>query len=109
MSNQQIPIACDMNALLDRAHHEQVGAVLMPQAQTVTELDDGYRIDFPITTLTLVADFVDGERRCCPFIQFSIRIEPAAKVAQLILSGSADIKAFMKQELLPHLPATSEN
>lgn len=109
MSNQQIPIVCDMNALPDRAHHEQIGAELMPQAQAVNELDDGYRIDFPITALKLVADFVDGELRCCPFIQFSIIVEPAAEVAQLSLSGSLEIKAFMKQELLPHLPAPSKN
>lgn len=103
MSKQPIPIACNLNALPDRKHHEQVGARLMPQATAVREQDDGYHIHFPIESLKLVADFVDGERRCCPFIHFTIAVEPAATLLQLRLTGTDEIKAFIKQEFMPHL------
>ena len=109
MSKPNIPIACNMNALTDRAHHEKVGADLMPQAQTLTELTNGYRFDFPIEALTRVAEFVDGERRCCPFFHFTIDVQPMAKSVYLSITGSDEVKAFIKQELLPHVSHLAAN
>jgi len=103
MSNQQIPIACDLSALPDHDKHLSIGEELMPQAQNVAELDDGYQIEFPIDTLDLVAQFVDGERRCCPFIHFQISVPPASDTVMLSVTGREAVKKFLTQELLPHL------
>jgi len=103
MSKQQIPIACDMKALPDREAHEQVGSQLMPQVQHITDLEAGYEIGFPIDARELVSKFVDGERRCCPFIYFELHIPPASDTVILRLHGSGAVKAFLKQQLIPLL------
>lgn len=104
MSNQQIPIACDLNALPDREKHKQVTADLLPKTQSVTELDMGYMLQFPVDSLPLVATFINGERLCCPFVHFQIEIAPQATSVQLHLSGGEGVKAFLQVELLDNLP-----
>ncbi len=104
MSNHDIPLACDLTALPDRAHHEKIGAQLMSQALRVTALADGYAVTFPIAALTLAAAFIDGERHCCPFLYFTLLVPPGANEFQVQFTGSADVKAFLSQELLPLLP-----
>lgn len=106
MSNQQIPIACNMNALPDREKHLKVGAELMPQMQLMTEFDTGYTLNFPVNQLLLVAEFVNGERLCCPFIHFQIEIIPQADKVQLHVSGGEDVKTFLKAEFLPYLTSS---
>ncbi|MEL6150980.1 MAG: hypothetical protein AAFV33_16970 [Chloroflexota bacterium] len=99
-----IPIACDMNTLPDRKQHEATSAQLMPQAQAVAALPDGFTVAFPVAALSRVAAFVDGERRCCPFLHFVIEVAPAAEGVQLHLRGGEGVKAFLERELLPMLP-----
>lgn len=99
-----IPIACDVNALPDREQHEATSAQLMPQAQSVAALPDGFTVMFPVAALPLVAAFVDGERLCCPFLHFTIELIPATEVVVLYLRGSEGVKAFVESELLPMLP-----
>lgn len=48
MSNQQIPIACDMSALPDRDHHETIGTQLLSQTLAVIALNNGYQLEFPV-------------------------------------------------------------
>lgn len=97
-------IACDLTALPDRARHDAVGAELFPQAQQLTPLEMGYQVDFPISALLLLAEFVDGERRCCPFLQFDIQVAPATAVVELRLTGAEGVKEFLAQELVTRLP-----
>jgi len=106
MSKPNIPIACDLNALPDRAQHEADTANLMPQAIAVTELDNGYQLEFPISALQLVAKFVDDDRLCCPFFHFVIDVQPLAQSVYLQLMGHDETKDFLKQELLPLLSIT---
>lgn len=108
MSNLEIPIACDLSALADRARHEAVGAKLLSQALSVTAIDTGYQIEFPVTALLLVAEFIDGERRCCPFFHFMVQIAPSASTVQVQLAGRDGVKAFLESELLPLLPVAPE-
>lgn len=104
MDRHDIPIACDLSALPDRAQHDRVTHQLIPQAVAVTPLADGYQVTFPVAALTLAAAFIDGERRCCPFIHFRLDIVPAAETLQIAFTGRAGVKAFLEQELLPNLP-----
>ena len=104
MSNHATPIACDMSALPDRDHHATIGGQLLSQTLSVHALDNGYQLEFPITALTMAAEFVDGERRCCPFFHFNIAVEPAASTVQLQLMGGEGAKAILEQALLPLLP-----
>ena len=106
MSNHEIPIACDMRTLPDRERHETIGTQLLSRTQSVIELEDGYQLEFPISILMTATEFIDGERQCCPFFQFSIQVEPVASTFQLRLGGADGAKAFLERELLPALPDT---
>jgi hypothetical protein len=108
MSNQQIPVACDMSALPDRDHHETIGTQLLSQTLSVIALDDGYQLEFPIAALSIATEFIDGERRCCPFFQFTIQVKPAASDLQLRITGGEGVKTFLTSELLPLLPGIAD-
>lgn len=104
MSKQDLPIVCDLNALPDRAAHEALGSDLFARTQSATAIDGGYRLVFPVGALSLLAQFIDGERRCCPFLRFAVVVEPAAETVSLVLSGPDGTSALLAAELLPHLP-----
>lgn len=96
----KIPIVCDLSALPDRNHHQQITEALFAQTITLTETDTGYQINLPITTLKLAADFIDGERRCCPFLHFELIVVPVAEELQLYMKGDDEVKALLQRELL---------
>ena len=66
MCNHEHSIACDMSALPDRHHHETIGTQLLSQTLSVHALDNGYQLEFPVTALTMVAEFVDGRTALLP-------------------------------------------
>jgi len=109
MSKQEIPIACDLSALDDKARHEAIGMDLMAQVQSVTPLDMGYQLELPISALHQTVEFIDGERRCCPFFHFGLQVEPAATRLQLQLTGGDGVKTMLEREILPLLPTLPES
>jgi len=80
----------------------------MSQAVSVVPLANGYQVEFPISALSLVAEFTDGERLCCPFLHFTIQVEASAETLHFQLTGGEGVKIFLEQELLPHLPLAPE-
>ncbi len=107
--SQKQPIACDMDALPNPDHHRAITEVLFSQACSVVELDDGYTVVFPVAAFHLITVFVDGERRCCPFLRFIIDIAPDRRTVHLTLSGHHDeVKAFLRAALLPSLPVMAD-
>lgn len=105
MSKREIPIVCDPSALPDPAAHERASAELFAQTLRMARLDDGYQLALPLAALPLLATFIDGERRCCPFFTFTVTVPPAAETISLRLTGPAGTVALLDQELRPHLPA----
>lgn len=96
----KIPVVCDLSALPNRDHHERITETLFTQTITLTETDTGYQVELPITAFKLASEFVDGERRCCPFLHFELIIVPAADVLQLRIKGDDEAKALLQNELL---------
>ena len=66
----------------------------------VHELPDGYEFDFPSDTKTfaLLAEWVEQERRCCPFFDIDLRIHPEGGPVSLRLTGRKGTKEFIKAE-----------
>ncbi len=101
--NQRIPLACNPQALspTDWAAHQATGTRLFAELREAhEELPDGYAFRFPATAFSLVAAFVDGERRCCPFLTFSIDVLPADASIILRITGSPEAKAIIAAEFL---------
>lgn len=105
-NQQHLPIVCNLDTLTDRASHEKISTDLMRQATHINETENGYTLHFPTATLQQVATFVDGERQCCAFLDFTIHIPTNAQDITLHLTGSNAAKDFIKSELLPRLPAS---
>src|SRR5438034_1441692 len=61
---------------------------------------------FPYTTLfrsegslVRVAEFIELERRCCPFFRFELEVQDEGRAAWLRLTGRMGVKQFIAAEL----------
>jgi hypothetical protein len=100
-----VPIACNpqaMSAEAWAAHRATTRELFRRLHEESWELPDGYAFRFPAAALPVVAAFVDGEHRCCPFFSFCIEIPPATASITLRITGNAEAKALMIAELLNH-------
>lgn len=104
MSTQSpIPIACNLNAL--SAEERQRRLILVREfARTVTarkELPNGFEMTMDPAKLHLpaLAEWIALEQRCCPFLRFTVDIEPAGGAARIALTGSEGVKEFLRAEM----------
>ena len=94
------PIACDPSAIPAELREQWVetGKYLYAAAQDAQELPDGYAFQFPTNSAMLlkIAEYVANERLCCPFLHFTIEIEPSNGPFWLRLTGGAEVKAYIR-------------
>ena len=66
--------------------------------QEVQELPDGYAFRLPSSSemLLLVAEDLNYERLCCPFIRFTLAIEPNEGPYWLRFTGGERVKEFLR-------------
>jgi hypothetical protein len=84
----------------ERAGHFALARHLFNSAaQERRDLPDGWEVRFPADAFGQVARFVDLERRCCPFLSFTIEIEGAGRGIRLRLTGPEGTREFLQAEL----------
>jgi hypothetical protein len=100
--NYGIPLACEPQgipsadrqghfALLDRLFRElSLGRVTSP---------DGYSYRFDPSAFELIASFVKNERKCCPFLNFSIEVRALGAPVWLRITGPDGTREFLDSEL----------
>ena len=106
------PLACDLNALSasQRERHRTLGEKLHRAVTGRVEVVNGYTLVLDLDRLPLdsagspfcvveVAEWVDLESRCCPFLEFGIDVSRKGRVVRLRLTGGKGVKAFLKTEL----------
>ena len=102
-TQQVTPLACDLTALSPegRQQRAELAERLAQAALEVRELPDGYALRFaPDDALWLaVATLVTLERRCCPFLAFSLQAEPEHGPIWLYVTGRDGVKEFLRHEL----------
>jgi hypothetical protein len=92
------PVACDLTVFSDterESHMSRAERSLSP-AET-EELPDGFLLrygDRPELVRELGA-FVEGERRCCPFFTFELRVEGGSPFVTLTIKGPPEGKAVL--------------
>jgi hypothetical protein len=61
---------------------------------TAIELEEGFVFSFPASSGTLqgIAELVDMERRCCPFLTFKIVVEATQPKMRLEVTGPMEAK-----------------
>ncbi|MEP6800911.1 MAG: hypothetical protein ABJC07_03160 [Acidobacteriota bacterium] len=109
-SSSSVPLICRLDALTasERERHRLLSDTLQRAAVATTELPAGYDITLDLTRIpggaarsrpvVQLADWVDLELRCCPFLEFEIRISGQGERASLRLTGGDNVKAFLQTE-----------
>ena len=92
-----LPIAC---SLTDSELQERRRGVLEKVRSAVVEvreLEDGYTYSFPSggERLSELAQLVDLERQCCPFIRFCVTVESDNGPIWLEMTGPEGTKEFL--------------
>lgn len=97
-----VVLACNLFALSEeeRKRYATVATPVAQAVEAVQELPNGFafhfRKDAPLWRL--LAEWIDLESRCCPFLAFTVQLVPQQSLA-LQLTGPEGIKAFLVEEL----------
>ncbi|MFL5608710.1 MAG: hypothetical protein ACJ8AD_19800 [Gemmatimonadaceae bacterium] len=96
------PLACVPGAIPAReraAHFALLTRLFGRSARSRERLPDGYRYRFDGDALDDLTAFVVNERRCCPFLSFTLEIGPSEGPILLQLTGPAGVHEFLDAEL----------
>ena len=94
-------LICNMDVFTpaQRDGHIQSTRLLFETVQNVEEAENGYTFTLPNQTDILkLSEFIINERRCCPFLTFTLTIEPDPKSITLLLSGPIGTQEFLREE-----------
>jgi hypothetical protein len=102
-TKQESPFVCYVYALSAKErkrHFNELGPQLRKLKTGVRELADGYEFQFPTDwkTFQLVAEWVAGERLCCPFFEIQMRVEKEGGPLWLRLTGREGTKQFIQSD-----------
>jgi hypothetical protein len=99
-THSKVIIACDPNPITpeQRERWLEVGTQLYAAVQEVQELPDGYNFRLPSDPemLLIVAEDLNFERLCCPFVRYTFEIEPHGGPFWLRFTGGEGVKEFLR-------------
>jgi hypothetical protein len=101
---QNTPLVCNMDVFTpaERENHIRTTTQLFQSVQTVHEVKNGFEFMFPnfdvAENLTQLAEFMFNERRCCPFLEFTLKITPNDTPISLLLTGPEGTQEFLRAE-----------
>ena len=95
--------ACRIDTLdgRQRQRQQELLALMRRSAQAQDELADGYAFRLPADPVLFerAAEWVSLERRCCPFVQFTLEWNQDDTV-WVRLTGAPGVKTFLAAEIL---------
>ena len=95
----ETPIACNLKALTPAARARQSALSRKLSAATVEkrELAGGlaFRLSLAAITLPELGEWIDDERKCCPFLDFQLSLECEGGAVELSLTGRSGVKEFL--------------
>lgn len=104
MTHIEVLIACRPDApnTLQRARYQAVRRELGASLRDTRELENGYAFAHPAdeATLARLAEFIALERRCCPFLRFTLDVTGTEDTLWLELTGSGAAKRVVAAEFL---------
>jgi hypothetical protein len=110
--NEPQPLACDLTAIpaSDREEHILTAPQLFATAQEVLDLPDGYSFRFlnEPGKFMAIAKYIENERLCCPFFNFSLEIQANQGALWVGLTGGEGAKELLKIGLLENLESRDD-
>lgn len=109
MQSDAIPVACVPQALSreerDRARdlRRELAAATVETRSLPSGYSYRYRADADADVFRKAAEWVTLERRCCPFLTFTLRWGQGQAAPWLDLTGPAGTREFLRAEM-PELP-----
>ncbi len=93
------PLACSLPPAELRARRAELETALRALIADVAELPDGYRLAFAPAddVVTTVARFIEVERRCCPFLSFTLDAGAQLAAISLTVTGPPGTKDFLRE------------
>ena len=100
---QNNALYCNMDVFTpdERENHIQTTTRLFQSVQSSHEVANGYEFVFPnhgAESITAFAEFISNERRCCSFLEFTLRIPSNDKSISLLLTGPEGTQEFLREE-----------
>ena len=95
---QEIPVACALDDIELRRRRtdylEKIGSSLIDFKET----ESGFSYRFPLneTILPDLAEIIELERKCCPFLNFKMILEAGNNFVSLELTGAKGTKETIK-------------
>lgn len=95
----QILMVC---ALTDRELQKRRKDFLDKVAESLidsAEIENGFRFRFPLEDSILqdLAEIIDLERKCCPFLNFSLNLQAGNEFVSLELTGAEGTKEIVRE------------
>lgn len=98
-SAAKAPVGCDLGVFTakDRERHAALLRQIGDRVIERDELADGYafRLASEAGTLRDLGEWMALEHACCPFLKFTIEVEPSLGPLWLKLTGDPVVKAFV--------------
>ena len=92
-------MACDLTAIEPtqrQGHQALLETLLGPRAQEVVDRPDGYALRFRADDYPAITQFIDNERRCCPFLRFVLEVPPGRDRLWLEITGPEGAKDVLR-------------
>jgi hypothetical protein len=72
----------------------------MQAVQTIQEVKNVYQFTFPSEAqlITKIAEFISNERLCCPFLNFTLKVNSETEPMSLSLAGPIGTQEFLRLE-----------
>ena len=99
---KQPVFACRLGALTpqERVQQQEIRARLEHGTIRVSEDADGYTFHYAANVpAASVMSWIEMERKCCPFLRFTLDISEENGPSRLRLWGVAGVKAFVAEEM----------
>lgn len=93
-----LPVACSLLPAELQERRLSVLAKVRAVVCGVTELDNGFIYRFPSDRELIpeIANLIQLEHQCCPFLTFRLTVEPGNGAVLLELTGPAGTKEFLQ-------------
>jgi hypothetical protein len=100
---KELPVACCHTVFTkeERLDYKDAWGELEKRRIAITEIEAGFQYQFPgdSYTLSLLYDWISLERKCCPFLTFTVSASHEYEPILLQLTGNDEVKKFLRNEL----------